>query len=258
MFESGQPAEIDTLLGSSIQPGHRCSAYLHGVRGSDGHKDHVPTTREGNGRDHLIDPAKRTWSAGQRAGPRETRTYPAALPYVREGTQPRSQGIGMTVSDSIDDDKVCVVGGQIAWTVYRNIGAYICQANRYFQDDTGRLAFYSQRQIYGAAPRILETFPEVQMDDATAAENALSVDPTYRRLGLVIDAAIAEGHIDPISQVVLLTPIDDPATVTFEPVQHNGRGAWTQRQRYASLAQLVSASSTEELVAAHEDSGPDA
>lgn len=164
----------------------------------------------------------------------------------------------MTPSDAVDDDKVCVVGGQIAWTLYRNIGAYICQPHRYFQEDTGRLAFYSQRQIYGAAPRIVETFPEVQMDDATAAENALSIDPTYRRLGLVIDAALAEGHVESISQVVLLSPIDDPATVTFEPVQHHGRGAWTQRQRYASLAQLVSVTSTDELVAVQEDETPDA
>lgn len=164
----------------------------------------------------------------------------------------------MTQSEQHDDDKVCVVGGQYAWSVYRQTAAYICQPNRYFQEDTGRLGFYSDRQIYGAAPQILAVYPEVEMDHEWASYYALGTDPTERTLGLVIAAALADGHTEAVSQVVLLSPIDDPRTVTFEPVRHQGRGAWTQRQRYARLSQLVTAGLTDELTTSAEEVSTDA
>ena len=72
--------------------------------------------------------------------------------------------------------------------------------------------------------------------------------PELRRVGLVAEAALQQGATDPAVQVVLLTPPDHPETVTFEPVRHDGKGAWTQRQRYARLRQLREARTTDDLI----------
>lgn len=148
-----------------------------------------------------------------------------------------------------DDDKVCIVGATTAWPFYRLTGAYVCQENRYIQEDTGRLGFYSSRLIQGAAPRILSIHPSIELYEASVAALAFDTDPELRRVGLVAEAALAQGTTDSVVQIVLLTPLDHPDTVTFEPVRHEGKGAWTQRQRYARLDQLRRASTTDDLVA---------
>lgn len=147
-----------------------------------------------------------------------------------------------------DDDKVCVVGATTAWPFYRLTGAYVCQENRYIQEDTGRLGFYSSRLIHGAAPRILSIHPSIELYDGLIAHLAMDTDPEVRRLGLVAEAALHQGTVDPVVQIVLLTPLDDPDTAVFEPVRHDGKGAWTQRQRYARLEQLRQATTTNDLM----------
>ena len=156
----------------------------------------------------------------------------------------------MHASISVDDNKVCVVGGYFAWSFYQRTGAYVCQQNRYFQPDAGRLGFYSKRTIFGAAPKILQVFPEVPIDDREAAQRAFSLDPVTRSVGLVIAAALEDSDTDrSVSQVVLLSRFDDPQTATFPPVHHAGRGAWTQNQSYARLDALMSSTTTDELTA---------
>lgn len=153
-----------------------------------------------------------------------------------------------------DDGKVCVFGGFSAWPFYQRNAAYVCQPNRHFQHDTGRIGFYSQRTIFGAAPLIFEVFPEESLDDETVAAYTFSADPTLRHLGLAMAAAMEdEGREDFVVQVVLLSSISDPRTVLFDPVHHDGRGAWTQRQRYVRLEALVSATTTDDLLAASEE-----
>jgi hypothetical protein len=149
--------------------------------------------------------------------------------------------------DQTDDNKVCVVSASTAWSFYRLTGAYVCQENRYFQEDTGRLGFYLSRLIQGAAPRIEAIFPSMSLDDGTASTLALSSNPTARRLGIAIDASLDQGLTDERVQVVLLTPLGHPDTATFEAVKHEGASAWTQRQRYAYLNQLERARTTEDL-----------
>lgn len=148
---------------------------------------------------------------------------------------------------SRDDDKVCVVGASTAWPFYRMNGAYVCQENRYIQEDTGRIGFYTARLIHGAAPRIQQIYPSVPYDDATAAKFIFHTHPLLRRIGQVLAAALEEGHADQSVQIVLLSPIGDPDTAAFEPVRHDDKGAWTQRQRYVSLEQLRAASTTNDL-----------
>lgn len=154
---------------------------------------------------------------------------------------------GNSGEDAYDDDKVCVVGASTAWPFYRMTGAYVCQENRYFQEDTGRIGFYSSRLIHGVAPRIEHIYPSVSYDDATAAMLVLDSHPVTRRLGDVLTAALEQGHSDEAVEILLLTPLGHEGTATFEPVRHEGKGAWTQRQRYASLAQLRVAATTADL-----------
>ena len=147
-----------------------------------------------------------------------------------------------------DDEKVCIVGATTAWPFYRLTGAYVCQANRYIQEDTGRLGFYSSRLIHGAAPRILRIYQSIELYEGNVAQLAMDPVPELRRVGLVAEAALQQGATDPAVQIVLLTPPDHPETVTFEPVRHDGKGAWTQRQRYARLGQLRQARTTDDLI----------
>lgn len=147
----------------------------------------------------------------------------------------------------MDADKVCVVGASTAWPFYRLTGAYVCQENRYIQEDAGRLGFYSARLIHGAAPLIKAIYPSVDLYESSVAQMAMHTDPEMRRLGLVAEAALQQGALDAAVQIVLLTAIDDPDTALFEPVRHDGKGAWTQRQRYARLQQLEAATTTDDL-----------
>lgn len=160
----------------------------------------------------------------------------------------------MVHDDGVDDNKVCVFGGFSAWPFYRLNAAYVCQPNRYFQADTGRIAFYSQRTIFGAAPRILDIFPEESLDDETVASYCFSIDPTTRHLGLAMAAALEDDNREDWTvQVLLLSPIDSPATAIFDSIHHEGRGAWTQRQRYTQLDRLLAARTTADLGDAPEE-----
>lgn len=157
------------------------------------------------------------------------------------------------VVDDRDEDKVCVVGATTAWPFYRLTGAYVCQENRYIQEDSGRLGFYSSRLIHGAAPLIRAIYPSVDLYESSVAHLAMHTDPEMRRVGLIAEAALQQGALDAAVQVVLLTSIDDPDTALFEPVRHEGKGAWTQRQRYTRLHQLRAAATTDDLVTADQE-----
>jgi hypothetical protein len=147
----------------------------------------------------------------------------------------------------VDDDKLWVVAASSAWPFYRLTGAYVCQENRHYQKDSGRMGFYSSRLIHGAAPRILEVHPSVELGDVTAAALAMDAHPSFRRLGEVLDACMENGWSAHTVQVVLLTPFDHPDTAHFDPVRHEGKTAWTMNQRYASLKAVRSALTTDEL-----------
>jgi hypothetical protein len=157
--------------------------------------------------------------------------------------------VAVTYEEDYDDDKVWVVAASSAWPFYQLTGAYICQENRYFQPDSGRMGFYSARAIHGATPLILGTFPSVEFSDDSAAELALSSNSSLRRLGEVLDAALYQGWSgDAHVQIVLLTPMDHEDTRHFSPVRHNGQSAWTMKQRYVSLRRLETAKTTADLL----------
>lgn len=155
-----------------------------------------------------------------------------------------------------DSENVVVVAAGSAWPFYRLCGAYVCQPGRTFQD-AGRMAFYSNRQIFGVAARIERIVPSIELSQAEAARRSLSLDPAERRLGEIVAAALDDAWAERDAQVVVLSTYRSPDTVRFEPVVHRGPHAWTQNQRYARLGKLMSARSTDDLapVVADESAG---
>lgn len=147
-----------------------------------------------------------------------------------------------------DNDYVVVVAAGTAWGFYRLSGGYVCQPGRTFQN-AGRMAFYSNRQVHGAAARIERVIPSVELSQAQAARRTLSLDPTERRVGDIMTAALSDLWSEREVQIVLLSPFHSEETVRFEPVVHRGAHAWTQNQRYARLDALMSARSTQDLTA---------
>ena len=153
----------------------------------------------------------------------------------------------MTNGERVDQNKVVIVAAGSAWPLYLACSAYVCPVGRTFKD-VGRLGFYSGRTIHGVAASIEHVEPSVLMSQAEAAKRALSLDPTQRRIGDAIVAALAKGYDDvPSNQVLLLSGPDDDATITFVPIRHEGRNAWTMNRRYQSVASLTSATTTADL-----------
>ena len=146
-----------------------------------------------------------------------------------------------------DPERVCVVAGAGAWPFYLATHAWVGQEKRRFGDAT-RLGFYSGRQIQGLVPRIQHVVPSVPLTSETAATLALSGDPTERRVGGALAAALHDGTAAAERvEVVLLSGAEEADTVTIEPVPHDGDAAWTLFQRFADLDRLRRAGSTVDL-----------
>jgi hypothetical protein len=143
-------------------------------------------------------------------------------------------------------ERVCVVGGASAWPFYLATGTWVGQENRRFGDAT-RLGFYSSRQVQGLAPRIGHIVASVPLTPEEAATRTLSADPVERRVGEALATALHEGNTAARVCVVLLSPPEDPETVTFDPVPHEGDAAWTMFQRFTDVDRLRAAASTAEL-----------
>jgi len=140
-----------------------------------------------------------------------------------------------------DDDVLVVAGGKIAVADYLRHDAYICQPERSFRD-VERMGFYRNGQIEPFFPRIRYRRMNLEWTRATAGE--------LRQTGAALDTEIADliertlddpgdpRHEGWRYQVFLLTPKDDPQTLTIaQPVRHQtvGRGTgWTQGTRYTS------------------------
>ena len=114
-------------------------------------------------------------------------------------------------------ERVCVVAGAGAWPFYLATGAWVGQENRRFGNAT-RLGFYSGRQVQGLAPRIGHVVASVPLTPEEAATRTLSADPVERRVGEALAAALHDGGTAARVSVVLLSPPDDPETVSFDPV----------------------------------------
>ncbi|MBF4765446.1 hypothetical protein ISU07_20130 [Nocardioides islandensis] len=143
-------------------------------------------------------------------------------------------------------ERACVVAGAGAWSFYLATGAWVGQENRRF-GGAERLGFYSGRQIHGALPRIRHVVGSVPLTPEEAAGRTLGTDPVQRLVGEALAAALHDGMASPRVAVVLLSPADDPDTLTMEPLAHDGDAAWTMFQRVVDVDRLRAASSTADL-----------
>jgi hypothetical protein len=155
-----------------------------------------------------------------------------------------------TATTTVTDADAVVVAARLAYPEFKELGAYICQPKRSFRPGTDYLGFYAERTIYPEFPRIV-----VRREDLVfsreKAETLLRGDEVERQLGTVMSRALEsslreEGNRH---QIVLLSP--EQGFRLERPIVHEGPGAWTQGQRYAtSKALRGDPATTDDLAAA--------
>ncbi len=101
--------------------------------------------------------------------------------------------------------------------------------------------------MHGFLPRIHHVVGSVPLTVEEAATRTLGADPLDRRVGEVLAAALHEGMTTSRVAVVLLSPTDDPDTVTIASLPHEGDAAWTMFQRVVDVDRLRAATSTADL-----------
>lgn len=141
-----------------------------------------------------------------------------------------------------------IVAGRFAYPEYLSIAAYICQANRSIRP-VSRIGFYADKAIKRELPRVVGFYREVAMTQESAVEHETSDDPLGPRVAEVIRSRLRDPkRQDPSNDIYLLTgPTEKETALLSGPIHHEGRGAWVQGQRYASLEQLRQATTTDDL-----------
>jgi len=154
------------------------------------------------------------------------------------------------------EKNVVVVAAPVGWTTYNDYSVYVCKASRPL-GQAKYLAFYGNSAIHHLVPEILECREEVEfvrgqpgpvgkkVDELLDKASRSSEEKTWHREG---KQTFAPGMI---AKVVLLSAPDDPRTVRLpQPVKNDkksrsGKGvAFTQWQKYVSLAKLKEAATT--------------
>ena len=141
---------------------------------------------------------------------------------------------------------VVVIPARNAWPEYEQFHAYVCQADRTFQQ-VSRMAFYSFGQIHPLVPTILESHDHVDFIPSQHKGKLRSLIDT-----MLEQTTRKEGTA---YKVMFLSAPDSPETLTLEaPIPNdltskNGRiTAFTQNQRYVSSKRLKAAKMTSDLV----------
>jgi hypothetical protein len=142
-------------------------------------------------------------------------------------------------------NNVLVVPARNAWPRYQLLSAYVCQPNRAFQR-VERMAFYCEGRIQVLVPKVLEVHDEVTLLPGSQKnwlndliEQVIKLEPSKKGA---------------TQKVIRLTPPDDKDTIRLSaPIPNDlkskaGRPtAFTQSQRYVSLAKLKEAKTTSDL-----------
>ncbi len=133
-------------------------------------------------------------------------------------------------------EDVVIVPARKAYPSYQNYSQYFCQPGRTFRPGLRYLGFYTSKAIQPEVAAILDHRDHVPISQSSADELAMSEDPSDRNFADVIRYIIDEtGNEDWEAQVFLLSDPGDERTILLpRPIQHEGRGAWTQNQRYVS------------------------
>ena len=143
------------------------------------------------------------------------------------------------------EDVVIVPAGR-AYPSYRNFSLYVCQPGRTFRPGLRYLGFYTSKAIQPEVAAILDHRDHVPISRSSASELAKSDEPSDRSFAEAIRHIIDEtGNENGEAQVFLLSDPEDERTILLPgPIRHEGRGAWTQNQRYVSSELLRSRPAT--------------
>ena len=153
-------------------------------------------------------------------------------------------------------DKVLVVPAKDALGEYLNYSAYICQPYRHFQDSF-RLAFYTHNKIYHRVPKILGSIEAISKDEIEIRTDVS--EENRARLRQLLTSLEKKPKADWTQQlkIIFLSPPGSPDTLILpndiinDQISSTGTGrivAFTQNQRYVSLARLEKAKFTSELI----------
>lgn len=147
-------------------------------------------------------------------------------------------------------DTVVVPGSQ-AWDLYQKERVYICQPGRSFRQ-VDRISFYADKTVKADVPLITKRTDNVDWSMAEQQRLLSSSKSDEKRLGKIMVAARTLGWTDGRYQVFLLSTPGDPRHRTLQqdlPHQTTGRGsAFVQKQRYVSLHDLETATTTANLL----------
>jgi hypothetical protein len=135
--------------------------------------------------------------------------------------------------------EVVVVAARLAWPEYQMYHAYVCQADRSFQQ-VKYLAFYSDGQIQDRVPEILRVEPRVVF------QRGLHKGP----LGDIVRRMLDDGRRTEGNShmVFVLSAPDSEKTIKLDqPVMNDRPTAFVQGQRYISLTALRNAKDTSDL-----------
>jgi hypothetical protein len=145
-----------------------------------------------------------------------------------------------------EDKDVVIVAARNAYPLYLKHAMYFCQPGRTFRE-VDRIAFYTGNEIKPEIPSILARRDHVSIDRATARSLQASASRADAAIGELVERLICDGVLGEgdVQQMFLLSPANDVRTVRLRGPIHNAsvgrrgqRIAWTQGQRYASLAEL--------------------
>lgn len=146
-----------------------------------------------------------------------------------------------------------IVPARNAWPFYARHFAYVCQPGRWFQP-VERMAFYADQEVKPDIAKIVHRRDNVPWTEHEANRLEGSADRNDRKIAALIRASRSSGSTGGVQQVFLLTRDGDPQHRKLaSPLTHvtGGRGTgFVQRQRYASLHALETASSTADLMTA--------
>jgi len=158
-------------------------------------------------------------------------------------------------------DEVLVVAARRARDDYYTYSAYICQPNRAFRS-AARLAFYTNGRILTDVPHIRGVVESVSLTEAgfedinrTRLDSEQMEEAKALLLAILQDkrALVGRSRRSQAKFVLLSAPNDDetlklPREIANDKRDHRGRRtAFTQSQRYVSLAKLQQATVTSEL-----------
>jgi len=126
----------------------------------------------------------------------------------------------------LDDEDTVLVAARVAYPMYLQYSAYVCQAGRGFRQGLRYIGFYTGNEIKLEVPCILSVRDNVEFTQDAAKVLVSSGAEIDKRLAELIDRIVTDdpGWIGAINQVFLLSSPTDHATIKLvQPIKNSKR-----------------------------------